>query len=128
HYNTNSPVSMYKTNIPCVKAGRFEGTKVVSMRPIPEKDVVKVINITSKFPHAHGSPVHIESPGAIGIKDISNPDFGKPVEVPENTVPIFWACGVTPQVISMEKKIDLMITHEPGYMFVSDIQDDELIF
>lgn len=126
HFQSNRPVSMYKTNIPCMKAGRFEGPMVVSMRPIPENKVIDVVQITSRYPFAHGAPVHIGSPESIGISDLNRPDFGSAVPIPSGFVPVFWACGVTPQAAAIESKIDLMITHEPGYMFISDLRDEEL--
>jgi uncharacterized protein YcsI (UPF0317 family) len=127
HYQNNTAVSMYKTNIPCVEAGIFKGTMVVSMRPIPVKDLSRVVLMTSRFTLAHGAPIHIGPPEFIGITDLNKPDFGEAVPIPDDTVPVFWACGVTPQAIAIENKIDLMITHEPGFMFVSDIPDEEIV-
>ncbi|UOF92539.1 putative hydro-lyase [Fodinisporobacter ferrooxydans] len=125
HIEENCNVPMYKTNIPCVKAGRFEGPMVVSMRPIPQKDVVRAVQVTSRFPAVHGAPVHIGTPAVIGIDDISKPDFGDPVPVRAGEVPVFWACGVTPQAIAMHVKPELMITHAPGHMFITDKRDEE---
>lgn len=124
HIEENCNVAMYKTNIPCIKAGKFEGPMVVSMRPIPEKDVVRAVQVTSRFPAVHGAPVHIGNPESIGIKDIHNPDFGDRVIIKEGEVPVFWACGVTPQAIAMQVKPELMITHAPGHMFITDIRDE----
>jgi uncharacterized protein YcsI (UPF0317 family) len=121
----NRNVSMYKTNIPCTKAGKFEGPMVVSMRPMPEKDVVRAVQVTSRFPAVHGAPVHIGNPASIGIMDINKPDFGDPVTIKEGEVPVFWACGVTPQAVAMEVKPELMITHAPGYMFITDLRDEQ---
>lgn len=125
HIEENCNVAMYKTNIPCVKAGRFEGPMVVSMRPIPEKDVVRAVQITSRFPAVHGAPIQIGNPAGIGIKDINKPDFGDRVTIKEGEVPVFWACGATPQAIAMEVKPELMITHAPGHMFIADVQDEQ---
>ncbi|MCC5467384.1 putative hydro-lyase [Pelosinus baikalensis] len=125
HIEENCNVAMYKTNIPCVKAGRFEGPMVVSMRPIPEKDVVRAVQITSRFPAVHGAPIQIGNPGRIGIKDINKPDFGDRVTIREGEVPVFWACGATPQAIAMEVKPELMITHAPGHMFIADVLDEQ---
>jgi uncharacterized protein YcsI (UPF0317 family) len=124
HIEENCNVPMYKTNIPCVKAGPFEGPMVVSMRPIPEKDVVRAVQVTSRFPAVHGAPIHIGSPESIGIQDISRPDFGDPVTIKEGEVPVFWACGVTPQAVAMHVKPDIMITHAPGHMFITDMQEE----
>ncbi len=118
-------VPMYKTNLKCVKAGPFDGNMVVSMRPIPASDVADAVQITSRFPAVHGAPVHIGPPEQIGINDIAQPDFGDPVTVKEGEVPVFWACGVTPQNIAMNMKPDLMITHSPGHMFITDWTDEE---
>lgn len=128
HFENNTAVSMYKTNIPTVKAGIFEGPMVVSMRPILIKDLVKATTITAKYPHAHGAPIHIGSPELIGIKDINKPDYGEAVPIPSGYVPVFWACGVTPQAAAMESKVDIMITHEPGHMFVSDKKENDQSF
>ncbi|SDE29976.1 putative hydro-lyase [Sporomusa acidovorans] len=125
HIEENCNVAMYKTNIPCVKAGRFEGPVVVSMRPIPEKDVVRAVQITSRFPSVHGAPIHIGNPAGIGIKDIDKPDFGDRVTIKPGEVPVFWACGVTPQAVAMQIKPELMITHAPGHMFITDVQDEK---
>jgi len=125
HIEENCNVAMYKTTIPCVKAGRFEGPMVVSMRPIPEKDVVRAVQITSRFPAVHGAPIQIGNPARIGIKDINKPDFGDQVTIKEGEVPVFWACGATPQAIAMEVKPELMITHAPGHMFIADVLDEQ---
>jgi uncharacterized protein YcsI (UPF0317 family) len=125
HIEEGRNVPMYQTNIPCVKAGRFEGPMVVSMRPIPEKDVVRAVQVTSRFPAVHGAPIHIGNPESIGIKDIENPDFGDRVTIHQGEVPVFWACGVTPQVIAMHVKPELMITHAPGHMFITDLRDEQ---
>lgn len=125
HIEENCNVPMYKTNIPCVKAGRFEGPTVVSMRPIPEKDVVRAVQVTSRFPAVHGAPLHIGNPQSIGIQDINKPDFGDSVTIIEGEVPVFWACGVTPQAVAMQVKPELMITHAPGHMFITDLRDEQ---
>ncbi len=119
-------VPMFKTNIQCVPAGRFHGPMVVSMRPIPEKDVVRAVEVTSRFPAVHGSPVQIGNPEHIGIKDIHHPDFGDPVTIKDGEIPVFWACGVTPQAVAMAVKPDLMITHAPGHMFITDLKEARL--
>lgn len=124
HIEENCNVPMYKTNIPCVKAGRFEGPMVVSMRPIPERDVVRAVQVTSRFPAVHGAPVHIGNPESIGIEDMDRPDFGDPVTIKAGEVPVFWACGVTPQAVAMQVKPELMITHAPGHMFITDLRDE----
>lgn len=125
HIEENCNVPMYKTNIQCNKAGKFHGPTVVSMRPLPEKDIVRAVQITSRFPSVHGAPLHIGNPASIGIKDINKPDFGDMVTIKENEVPVFWACGVTPQAVAMEVKPEIMITHSPGHMFITDIKDEQ---
>jgi len=126
HIEEKCNVPMYKTSIPCAKAGRFEGPMVVSMRPIPEKDVVRAVQVTSRFPAVHGAPIHIGNPSRIGINNIDKPDFGDPVTIKEGEVPVFWACGVTPQAAAMQVKPEIMITHAPGYMFITDVRDEQL--
>lgn len=125
HIEEDCNVPMYKTNIPCIKAGRFEGPMVVSMRPVPEKDVVRAVQVTSRFPAVHGAPVHVGNPASIGIRDIHQPDFGDRVTVKEGEVPVFWACGVTPQAVAMHMKPEIMITHAPGHMFITDMHEEQ---
>lgn len=125
HIEENCNVPMYKTNIQCVEAGEFHGPMVVSMRPMPEKDIVRAVQVTSRFPSVHGAPVQIGNPEHIGIKDISKPDFGDSVTIKEGEVPVFWACGVTPQAVAMEVKPEIMITHAPGHMFITDIKEEQ---
>jgi uncharacterized protein YcsI (UPF0317 family) len=96
------------------------------MRPIPPELVVKAVNVTAAMPRVHGSPVHIGDPAAIGIKDIAKPDFGDSVTVNAGEVPVFWACGVTPQSVIMSAKPSIAITHAPGHMFITDIKNVNL--
>ncbi|WP_319370480.1 putative hydro-lyase [uncultured Ilyobacter sp.] len=126
HISEGKNVPMYITNIQCEKAGIFEGPTVVSMRPLPYSDVVRAVQITSRYPGVHGAPIHIGNPSEIGIKDINNPDFGDSVEVKEGEIPVFWACGVTPQAVAMKVKPEIMITHAPGYMFITDLKNQKL--
>ncbi|WP_144528037.1 putative hydro-lyase [Peribacillus simplex] len=126
HIEENCNVPMYKTNISCVEAGIFHGKMVASMRPIPQIDVVRAAQVTSRFPAVHGGPIHIGDPEAIGVSNIQQPDFGDAVTIREGEVPVFWACGVTPQSIAMETKPAIMITHAPGHMFITDIRDEKL--
>jgi uncharacterized protein YcsI (UPF0317 family) len=124
HLEEGRNVPMYRTNLPCTPAGPFAGPLVVSMRPLTPPQAVKAIAITSRFPQAHGAPVHFGEPEEIGIADLSRPDFGDAVTVREDEVPVFWACGVTPQAVALETRVELMITHEPGVMFLTDLPCD----
>lgn len=126
HIEQEKNVSMYVTTLGTRSAGQFAGPTVVSMRPIPQEKVVRAVQITSRFPDVHGAPVHIGDPGRIGIKDLSKPDYGDIVELKEGEVPVFWACGVTPQAVAVQSKPPLMITHAPGNMFITDLRDQEL--
>lgn len=124
HITEDVNVPMYTTNLMCKPAGRFKETPmVVSMRPFRPEDTIKAIEITRDYPAVHGSPVHIGNPDQIGIRDIGSPDFGDPVTIHPGEIPVFWACGVTPQNAAVVAKPPLMITHSPGHMFVGDIQD-----
>jgi uncharacterized protein YcsI (UPF0317 family) len=96
---------------------------VVSMRPIKRDQMVRAVQVTSRFPATHGAPVHLGDPAAIGIKDIGRPDFGDAVEVRSGEEPVFWACGVTPQAVALSSRPSLMITHAPGHMFITDRRD-----
>ena len=120
HLEAGSVVSMYRTNIACTPAGPFRGEMVVSMRMIPREQVVRAVQVTSRFPAVHGAPVRIGDPEAIGVRDLNHPGWGDPPVSEPGDVPVFWACGVTPQSIAMQIKPDLMITHAPGCMFVTD--------
>ena len=122
HVDQGCNVAMYRTNIPCQGAGPFEGEMVVSMRPIRSRDVAKVVEISGRFDVAHGAPVHIGNPGAIGIADVARPDYGDAVRIEDDEVPIFWACGVTPQWVAQKSRLPLCITHAPGKMFVTDLK------
>ncbi len=126
HIEEGRNVSMYRTSLPCDPAGIFSGNMVVSMRPIPESLIVRAVQVTSRYPAVHGAPVHIGNPATIGIKDLAKPDFGDAVTIHPGEVPVFWACGVTPQLVAAQSKPPLMITHAPGHMFVSDIRDESL--
>jgi uncharacterized protein YcsI (UPF0317 family) len=114
-------VPMFVSNLACRPAGRFHGPMVVTMRPIPEAQVQLAGELTARYPHAHGAPLHAGSPQAIGIADLGRPDYGDPVAIHPGEVPVFWACGVTPQAVALEARPELMITHEPGIMFLTDL-------
>lgn len=114
-------VPMFVTNLPCLPAGRFQGPTVVSMRPIPRTRLAEVRDLSARYPHAHGAPLHVGDPAAIGIADLARPDFGEPSPVGPDETPVFWACGVTPQAVALAARIELMITHEPAQMFVTDL-------
>ena len=119
-------VPMYDTNIPCEPAGVFHGNMVVSMRPIPYELVSKAVQITASMPRVHGAPVHIGAPEAIGIRDLSRPDYGEAVTIKEGEVPVFWPCGVTPQNALMRSKPSFAITHAPGHMLITDVKNVNL--
>ena len=126
HVEQGKNVSMYVTNIPTIPAGIFSGPMVVSMRPIHQSQVVRAVQVTSRFPSVHGAPVHIGDPSAIGLIDINRPEYGDPTEIRNDEVPVFWACGVTSQEVALQSKPPLMITHSPGHMFITDLRDEEL--
>lgn len=126
HNTMGRNVPMYITNIETTPAGIFHGPTTVSMRPIPYDQVVRAVTVTGAMPRVHGTPLHIGDPAAIGIKDINKPDFGDPVEIKDGEVPVFWACGVTPQSVLMAVKPDFVITHAPGYMLLTDIKNADL--
>jgi uncharacterized protein YcsI (UPF0317 family) len=126
HVEMGRNVPMYKTNRACRPAGAFHGPMVVSMRPMTPEQAIVAAQICSRFPRVHGAPIHFGDPAAIGIRDLDQPDFGDPVDVRPGEVPVFWACGVTPQAVAMAAKPPLLISHKPGHMFVSDLRDAEL--
>jgi uncharacterized protein YcsI (UPF0317 family) len=126
HMTCGSNVPMYRTNIRCVSAGPFAGPLVVSMRPLAPTDAIRAVQITSRFPSVHGAPVHIGLPEAIGIEDLAKPDYGDSVPVGRGELPVFWACGVTPQAVIAEAKPDFCITHAPGSMLITDLLNTKL--
>lgn len=123
HQDAGVNVPMYRTTRRCASAGRLSGPLVVSMRPIPADRVADAVRITSRYPAVHGAPVHVGDPAGLGITDLSAPDFGDAVEVPQGHLPVFWACGVTPQAAIMESRPPLAITHAPGHMLITDLPD-----
>jgi uncharacterized protein YcsI (UPF0317 family) len=126
HVEQNCNVPMYRTSIACKSAGAFHGPLVVSMRPLTPAQTVAATRICSRFPRAHGTPIHFGDPAAIGIRDLNRPDFGDAVEIRPGETPVFWACGVTPQAVAMEARPPLLLTHKPGHMFLTDLHDTEL--
>lgn len=124
HIDNDRTVPMFRSNIETTQAGPFSGKMVVSMRSVCEERVDEVIQISRRFPLAHGAPVHVGDPGTIGIIDLSSPDWGDPAPVGANEVPVFWACGVTPQVAIKAAQLPICITHKPGCMLITDIAED----
>jgi uncharacterized protein YcsI (UPF0317 family) len=126
HQSCNVNVPMYRTNIQCAPAGPFHGPMVVSMRPFKPADAIRAVQVTTRFPSVHGAPVHLGKPEMIGIKDIAKPDYGDAVPVKDDELPVFWACGVTPQSVVATVKPEFCITHAPGYMLVTDLLNSRL--
>jgi uncharacterized protein YcsI (UPF0317 family) len=126
HIEQGKEVPMFRTNIETRPAGRYHGPTVVSMRPLAPAQAIRAIQVTSRFPNVHGAPIHFGDPAAIGIADVHKPDFGEMVPVLDGEVPVFWACGVTPQAIVEKAKPPLCITHKPGYMLVTELLNAEL--
>nr|WP_042195939.1 putative hydro-lyase [Kibdelosporangium sp. MJ126-NF4]CEL22314.1 hypothetical protein possibly connected to lactam utilization and allophanate hydrolase [Kibdelosporangium sp. MJ126-NF4]CTQ93094.1 hypothetical protein possibly connected to lactam utilization and allophanate hydrolase [Kibdelosporangium sp. MJ126-NF4] len=124
HVQQGRNVSMYITDRDCRPAGRIRGPLVVSMRQIPANMVDQASRISAMMPDVHGAPVHVGDPGALGIKDLSTPDFGEAVEAEPGDVPMYWACGVTPQAALMTSCPPFAITHTPGHMFITDVPDE----
>ena len=126
HVARGQNVPMYRTSVQTIPAGCFHGPLVVSMRPFRPVDAIRAIQITSRFPGVHGAPVHIGKPEQIGIGDLGRPDWGDAVEVADDELPVFWACGVTPQAVIAEAKPDFCITHAPGAMLITDLNNSRL--
>jgi uncharacterized protein YcsI (UPF0317 family) len=126
HQECGCNVPMYRTNIQTRPAGIFQGPVVVSMRPMPGLLVPKAVRVTERYPSVHGAPLAVGDPAGIGIADLQKPDYGDPVPIRPGEVPVFWACGVTPQSVAQAAKVPLMITHAPGHMFVTDRLNVEL--
>jgi uncharacterized protein YcsI (UPF0317 family) len=126
HVANGRNVAMYRTNVPTAAAGPFHGPLVVSMRPLKAADAIRAVQITSRFPAVHGAPVHLGDPSLIGIKDIMRPDYGDPVAIEPDEIPVFWACGVTPQSVIASVRPEFAITHAPGCMLVTDLRNSRL--
>lgn len=126
HVTQGVNVPMYRTNVSTQAAGPFSGPLVVSMRPFKAADAIRAIQITSRFPAVHGAPVHIGDPAQIGIAELSRPDYGDAVRVDEGEIPVFWACGVTPQSVVAASRPEFCITHAPGHMLVTDLKNHQL--
>ncbi|GAA2777267.1 putative hydro-lyase [Saccharopolyspora taberi] len=127
HVEAGSNVPMYRTNRDCRPAGALSGPLVVSMRPVPAPLVATAVRVTSRYPAVHGAPVHIGSPAELGIRDLDSPDFGAAVEIRPGELPVFWACGVTPQAAVMRSKPSFAIGHAPGHMAITDARDSEFL-
>jgi uncharacterized protein YcsI (UPF0317 family) len=126
HITCKATVPMYRTSMATVPAGPFHGPMVVSMRPLTPADAIRAIQITTRFPAVHGAPVHIGKPDLIGIADLTQPDYGDPVPINDGEIPVFWACGVTPQSVVATMKPEFCITHYPGSMLITDRRNSEL--
>ena len=125
HIVAGTNVPMYRTSRDCRPAGRLRGELVVSMRPVAADRVADAVAISGRFPQVHGAPVHIGDPAGLGIGDLAEPDFGDPVDIRPGEIPVFWACGVTPQAAVTASGVPYAITHAPGHMFVTDVPDTE---
>lgn len=126
HTEQGCNVPMYRTSIPTEAAGPFAGPLVVSMRPMNAQQAIRAVQVTSRFPSVHGAPVHLGDPSLIGIADINCPDYGDPVVIQPGELPVFWACGVTPQAVIAAARPSFCITHAPGHMLVTDLINSRL--
>ncbi len=126
HVQQGKNVAMYRTNVETAPAGPFNGPLVVSMRPMLAADAIRAIQVTSRFPNVHGAPVHLGDPSRIGIADLGKPDYGDAVDVLPGELPVFWACGVTPQAAIARARPDFCITHAPGAMLITDLLNARL--
>jgi len=126
HITQACNVPMYRTSIATAEAGPFHGPMVVSMRPMTPAHAIRAVQITTRFPAVHGAPVHLGHPHLIGISDIAKPDYGDPVPIEADEIPVFWACGVTPQAVIASAKLPFAITHAPGLMLITDLRNKQL--
>lgn len=126
HVEQGRNVAMFRTNVPTEAAGPFSGPLVVTMRPMRASAVIRAVQVTSRFPNVHGAPVHIGDPSLIGITDLSKPDYGDAVDVMPDELPVFWACGVTPQAAIQQARPAFCITHAPGAMLITDLLNSQL--
>lgn len=126
HVDQGKNVAMYRTNIQTQTAGVFGGPMVVSMRPMKAAAAIRAVQVTSRFPNVHGAPVHLGDPALIGIERLDVPDYGDAVDVLDDEIPVFWACGVTPQAALAQARPEFCITHAPGAMLISDLLNQQL--
>ena len=126
HIEQGRNVPMYRTNIATAEAGPFGGPMVVTMRPMKAPAAIRAIQVTSRFPGVHGAPVHLGDPALIGIRDLARPDYGDAVDVYQDEIPVFWACGVTPQAAIERARPEFCITHAPGAMLITDLLNQQL--
>ncbi len=126
HIDQGTTVPMYRTSIDTAPAGRFHGKLVVSMRPFRPAEAIRAVQVTTRFPNVHGAPVHLGLPEAIGIADLGRPDYGDPVAIRPDELPVFWACGVTPQCVAEAVKPPFFVSHYPGCMLITDIANASL--
>jgi uncharacterized protein YcsI (UPF0317 family) len=126
HVEHGRNVAMWRTSVECRPAGVFHGPMVVSMRPIPASQLARAVTASARFPGAHGAPVHVGDPAAIGVADLDRPDYGDAQGFAPGDVPVFWACGVTPQAVALASKPPFMLTHSPGHMFITDVPNASL--
>ena len=126
HVELGRNVAMFRTSLSTEAAGPFSGPMVVTRRPLRAADVIRAVQITSRVPNVHGAPVHIGDPSLIGITDLSRPDYGDAVEVLPDELPVFWACGVTPQAAIQQARPEFCITHAPGAMLITDLLNHQL--
>lgn len=127
HVEQDVNVPMYSTSVPTRPAGRLGGPLVVSMRPVPAGAIATAVRVTARYPDVHGAPVHVGDPAAIGISNLDRPDYGDPVEVRPGEVPVFWACGVTPQAAVTASRPPFAISHAPGHMVITDARDSAYV-
>jgi uncharacterized protein YcsI (UPF0317 family) len=126
HISQGVNVPMYRSTIPTQATTTLSGPMVVSMRPMKAADAIRAVQITSRFPSVHGAPVHLGDPALIGIHDIGKPDYGDAVRIHDDEIPVFWACGVTPQAVILTVKPEFSITHAPGHMLITDLGNTSL--
>lgn len=126
HLELGQGVPIYLTSVDCTPAGQMHGRVVVSMRPIAAAEVDRAVEVTSRYPLAHGAPLHVGDPSRIGVTDLAAPDWGDAIELADDEVPVFWACGVTPQSIIRTVQPEIAVTHAPGCMFVTDVRDEDI--
>ncbi len=123
HIQQDSTVPMFRTTRQTVAAGPFGGGMVVSLRPIRRADLDRTVEICRRYPLAHGAPLHIGDPAELGIASIERPDWGDPVPIAADEVPVFWGCGVTPQNAVIRARPPVCITHSPGHMLITDVDE-----
>ncbi|XP_054423120.1 D-glutamate cyclase, mitochondrial isoform X2 [Pteronotus mesoamericanus] len=118
-------MAAYKTTVPCITVAGFCCPLVVTMRPVPKDKLEKLVQAICSMEGEQGQPIHIGDPELLGIKDLSQPDFGEPEVCQPGDVPVFWPSHLTSLEAVSGCKAPLAFTSAPGCTVMTDLKDME---